>query len=90
MDFPAFPSPNNVVLGDMMSGGHSGMDLRDWFAGKVVTGIIANSENTAAGAEPTNCALSINPDFPKWLAMTAYRVADAMMAQRATSPAVKP
>lgn len=64
---------------------HEGMALRDWFAGQAVGGILANSENAVSGAEPTNSALS-NPGFPQWLAMTAYRVADAMLAARTQEP----
>jgi hypothetical protein len=31
---PAFPSGNDVTLGDWRSHGHSGMTLRDYFAAK--------------------------------------------------------
>lgn len=62
----------------------AGMTLRDWFAGRAVTGILANSENTQAGAEPTNCALSCRPEeFSSWVAKASYLVADAMLAERA-------
>lgn len=60
---------------------HFGMTLRDWFAGQAIIGVIANSEAVHAGAEPTNSAMN-RPDFPIWLARTAYRVADAMLAER--------
>jgi hypothetical protein len=63
-----------------------GMDLRDYFAGQVAQGIIANSENVASGAEPTNSALSGTP-FHQWIASTSYGVADAMLAERAKGPA---
>ena len=63
-----------------------GMTMRDWFAGQAVTGILANSENTQAGAEPTNCALSCRPEeFSSWVAKASYLVADAMLAERAKS-----
>lgn len=64
---------------------NEGMDLRDYFAGQIVTGIISNSENAYAGAEPTNSALSTNSDFAEWIARTSYRVADAMLAERMKS-----
>ena len=33
---PAFPSGNDVTLGDWRSHGHSGMTLRDYFAAKAM------------------------------------------------------
>ena len=33
---PAFPSGNDVTLGDWRSHGHSGMTLRDYFAAKAL------------------------------------------------------
>ena len=33
---PAFPSGNDVTLGDWKSHGHSGMTLRDYFAAKAL------------------------------------------------------
>ena len=73
---PAFPRDHRHL-------GHNGMTLRDWFAGQALTGILANSENVHAGAEPTNSALSCNPQpFAGWVARASYLVADAMLAHR--------
>lgn len=82
---PAFPF---VVQGSAAfdTSVDQGMSLRDYFAGQAVTGILANSENVAAGAEPTNSAIS-SDGFPAWLALSAYRVADAMLAHRAKAGA---
>ena len=33
---PAFPSGNEVTLGDLRSSGHSGMTLRDYFAAQAM------------------------------------------------------
>lgn len=59
---PAFPSPhyNNDEL--------SGMSLRDYFAGQIVAGLLANS--------------SYEDYRPAPLAMSAYEVADAMIVAR--------
>ena len=35
---PAFPSGNEVTLGDFRSSGHVGMTLRDYFAAKAMQG----------------------------------------------------
>lgn len=37
---PAFPSGNEVTLGDLRSNGHSGMTLRDYFAAKAMQELI--------------------------------------------------
>ena len=39
---PAFPSGNDVTLGDWRSHGHSGMTLRDYFAAKAMQALIDN------------------------------------------------
>ena len=39
---PAFPSGNEVTLGDLRSNGHSGMTLRDYFAAKAMQALIDN------------------------------------------------
>ena len=66
---PAFPT--------LADNGHTmnqdGMDLRDWFAGKVVQGLWANATALAqmpAGSEATS------------IASVAYEVADAMLKER--------
>lgn len=64
----AFPSSNEIRLGDMVSTGHAGMDLRDYFAAKIVGGVTANSNvKDVTDAE---------------LAEYVYDLADAMMIER--------
>ena len=38
---PAFPSGNEVTLGNWRSSGHSGMTLRDYFAAKAMEGLLS-------------------------------------------------
>jgi hypothetical protein len=67
---PAFPMP----AAEHSQGGHfeqHGMSLRDWFAGRALTGICM-------------WALPLALLFPKWFASwAAYWIADAMLAERA-------
>lgn len=63
---PAFPQSERV--GDV-SVVYGGMTLRDWFAGQVMTGLVANPHNK--DSEGGNA-----------FARTAYQVADAMLAAR--------
>ena len=51
---------------------HPGMDLRDWFAGLAMQGILAN-EAMIDG---------INDNVSKWITAHAYQLADAMMKER--------
>lgn len=60
----AFPNDGQWANGRS----EGGMSLRDWFAGKVVTGLIACNGRTS-----TN----------EVLAKGAYEIADAMIAERA-------
>jgi len=43
---PAFPSGNEVTLGDLRSNGHSGMTLRDYFAAKALQFLLGYEEST--------------------------------------------
>jgi hypothetical protein len=66
---PAFPSGNDVTLGDWRSHGHSGMTLRDYFAGSFVeSGHIFKSMSDG--------------NTPELVAEQAYALADAMMKAR--------
>jgi hypothetical protein len=65
---PAFPSGNEVTLGDLISSGHKGMTLRDYFAAKAMQGIMAS------GIYPTGIMFDT--------AKEAYEMADAMMKAR--------
>ena len=48
---PAFPSGNDVTLGDWRSHGHSGMTLRDYFAAKVLPQCLQACGTKATAAE---------------------------------------
>jgi len=73
---PAFPSGNEVTLGDLRSSGHSGMTLRDYFAAKAMQGFLSND--------------NLLRESCKWhkdgsetsIAVLAYDQADAMMKAR--------
>lgn len=71
---PAFPA---TVQGwnDRLSQSQNGMSLRDWFAGQAVAGIMAM---VAANAHDLP-----EPKGAVGAAMEAYRLADAMLAERA-------
>ena len=63
---PAFPSGNDVTLGDWKSHGHSGMTLRDYFAAKALQGLLTSDDIDASYATAVLC----------------YRMADAMLKAR--------
>lgn len=73
-DIPAFPSSNDVHCGDSRTTGHSGMTLRDWFAGQALSSIGAyfKADNVSA--------------IPNSLAEGCYKIADAMLSQRDKNP----
>ena len=62
----AFPSVSEIQFGDMDTAGHSGMSLRDYFAGQALVGYL--SEGT----------LTIAPQLATW----CYANADALIAER--------
>ena len=72
---PAFPSTAGEPLDDW-SFAHEGMSLRDWLAGKSIT--------TAYGIVLSYMAES-NARFQNDVAHHAYKLADAMLAERNTS-----
>lgn len=60
---PAFPCNNDVD--------NEGIDMRDYFAAKVVAAMIANPGTTG-----------LNGGDAQYLADTAYRIAEAMLERR--------
>lgn len=68
----AFPSANEVKLGEMVTTGHAGMTLRDYFAAKFMQGFIAapDREDQYSHVTRDECA------------RLAYLMADAMLAAR--------
>jgi len=57
----AFPNPNNTL--------QSGMDLRDWFAGKALMSMLSAVQN-------------ITDSTPSIAARYSYKIADAMIEER--------
>jgi hypothetical protein len=64
---PAFPSTNNVRVGDCMTGGHAGMTLRDYFAAKAM--VMKFGE--------TGTSITVDD-----MAVRCYAMADAMLKAR--------
>lgn len=56
-------------------------DRRDQFAMAALTGLLANSESAACGAEPMTSYVS-RDENAKWVAERVYKIADAMMEAR--------
>lgn len=61
----------------------SGMDLRDYFAAKAMTAILAEEMRTYKALEFTDNGEEIPSTDLKWIAHRAYYMADAMMESRA-------
>lgn len=59
------------AYGNHEQGGHSGMSLRDWFAGQALAGHLASLNPTAEH----------DPDSAAAFARSSYRIADAMLAE---------
>ena len=72
---PAFPSGNEVTLGNLRSSGHSGMTLRDYFAAKAMQGLI--SSHWCEEARVLSPKLGAEE-----LATDAYIMANAMLKAR--------
>lgn len=64
---PAFP----IAVPSEFQWADSGMTLRDWFAGQILTGYLRDYK------------VSIHPDNAETIASNAYQLADAMLAERA-------
>lgn len=69
---PAFPS----TIGDRP---HQGMTLRDYFAAKALQGQMSNVEYVISRWSKDDTSSGL---FQDYLALTAYKVADAMLKQR--------
>ena len=70
---PAFPSGNDVTLGDWRSHGHSGMTLRDYFAAKAMQGLMHNYHP---------CDFLEHNGWIEDISMASYQLADAMLKAR--------
>lgn len=70
---PAFPSAG-VITAERIA--FEGMSLRDWFAGQALAGWCGSS--ITIGGE----ALNSSTEHAAAMAITSYRFADAMLAER--------
>lgn len=74
---PAFPVPGSLHQNGQVQYGGNGMSLRDWFAGKALSGLAASSyraEGSTPGAAAITQAVTLSEH--------AFRLADAMLAAR--------
>ena len=66
---PAFPN----ITPDMLVSGSPGMALRDWFAGMAIKDLLSGLSLEKMG---------VGEGWPEYYAGSAYRIADAMLAER--------
>jgi hypothetical protein len=69
MNTPAFPQTNDRVVASISIANSQGMTLRDYFAAKVMQGMMANGQVLKLVSDET-------------LASAAYEMADAMLKAR--------
>jgi hypothetical protein len=86
----AFPSPDDGRPSDGF-----GMDLRDWFAGRAMQGIVGSIDGEDNYQRLRRHAADECMSVSQWIARDAYKQADAMLAARepttsAQAPAVAP
>jgi hypothetical protein len=74
----AFPSRVDEPIpgGGCYRNDRPGMDLRDWFAGKTLAGLVGNMR------PEREQAINNSDDEADWEASLAYHIADAMLRQR--------
>jgi hypothetical protein len=81
-DKPAFPQPDMVDDGQLISQGDTGMALRDYFAAKLVTWFLTELSNENMQVDPDEPP-AMPPDLLRQFAADhAYKMADAMMKAR--------
>jgi hypothetical protein len=76
---PAFPSGNEVTLGNWKSHGHSGMTLRDYFAAR---GIETLMKSVTSELESKHYSIDKAQKIQDVYASMCYAMADAMMRAR--------
>lgn len=81
---PAFPNDKNLASMDPLTGAvtclSDGMSLRDWFAGQALIGLGFALSNAEGARLMRGEMKGLNPHHV--LAVTAYKIADAMIAAR--------
>ena len=76
---PAFPRPHSQRYADEQYRAQDGMTLRDYFAAKALSGLMANDAFLARCRED---GARENIGFDALVATGAYLMADAMLAER--------
>ena len=77
---PAFPSSNDVIVGDIGTSGHPGLSMRDYFAAKamqaqIIADAISGAVVRAKGGEYYDLSTSD-------IARLSFDQAEAMLAER--------
>jgi len=73
---PAFPSTNQVRIGDMSTSGHAGPDLRDYFAAKAMQAHI--TAHWDSFVRSCNSQVTAN----QLVSECSYEMADSMLEAR--------
>lgn len=79
----AFPSSRTYTndMGEVTSDSEDGMTLRDYFAAKAMTGLLALPDQP--GSEPAVAFIGTRPEeAAAWYANRAFTIADAMLKAR--------
>ncbi len=71
---PAFPLHGSL--------NHTGMTLRDWFAGQALAGSVANPITAQEARESERNGDASGARFQKLIAQACFELADAMLAER--------
>ena len=80
---PAFPSGNDITLGDWKSHGHSGMTLRDYFAARAMEKLMGKMYDSILEVLNQSYEDDGAKEMSKLMvADTAYEWADAMLKAR--------
>lgn len=78
----AFPSADSRgPLGEGLMQGSPGMSLRDWFAGQALAAMQIDHDGKYSQADLRSGHALL---AAQWRATAAYRIADAMLAERET------
>jgi len=79
---PAFPSGNEVTLGNWRSSGHTGMTLRDYMAAKALQGYISARGWHPDFTYPADFNFDAGKRAADAVAVASYQYADAMLKAR--------
>lgn len=80
---PAFPSGTLLDRNGEIVFGEYGMSLRDWLAGQAIAGGLARQSLPEGDLTKLFGEYRVNIKREEIIAVDAYRIADAMLAERA-------